>query len=42
METLSTLGQVPLMFLGGFLTILAVAVVWTLGRIWSRDSVTDL
>ena len=42
MEILRTLGQVPLMFVGGFLTVLAVAVVWAIGHIWARDSVTDL
>lgn len=28
MEILRTLGQIPLMFIGGFLIVLAVAIVW--------------
>jgi len=30
MEILRTLGQIPLMFIGGFLIVLVVAVVWAL------------
>jgi hypothetical protein len=36
MEILRTLGQIPLMFIGGFLIVLVVAVVWAFGRTRSR------
>jgi hypothetical protein len=43
MEILRTLGQVPLMFLGGFLIVLAIAVVWAIGHgSRSRHRVRDL
>ena len=42
MEILRTLGQVPLMFIGGFLIVLAMAVVWAVGRNRSRSRVRDL
>lgn len=32
MEILRTLGQIPLMFLGGILIVLVIAVVWALGQ----------
>lgn len=32
MEILTTLAQIPLMFMGGFVIILAIAVVWALAR----------
>jgi hypothetical protein len=37
MEILRTLGQIPLMFIGGFLIVLVVAVVWAVGRTGSRS-----
>lgn len=36
MEILRTLGQIPLMFLGGFLIVLAVAAVWVFVQPRSR------
>jgi hypothetical protein len=37
MEILRTLGQIPLMFIGGFLIVLAVALVWAFTRARSRN-----
>ncbi len=42
MEILRTLGQVPLMFIGGFLIVLAMVVVWAVGHTRSRGRVRDL
>lgn len=36
MEILRTLGQIPLMFIGGFLIVLAVAIVWVFVHLRSR------
>jgi hypothetical protein len=36
MDVLRSLGQIPLMFLGGFLIVLAIAVVWTVAHTRSR------
>jgi hypothetical protein len=36
MEILRTLGQIPLMFIGGFLIVLAVMIVWAFTRTRSR------
>jgi hypothetical protein len=36
METLRAFGQVPLMFIGGFLVVLAVALVWAYVHTRSR------
>jgi hypothetical protein len=32
MEILRTLGQIPLMLIGGFLIVLAIALVWAVAR----------
>ena len=43
MEILRTLGQIPLMFIGGLLILLAVAVVWGVANAArSRRAVRDL
>ena len=36
MEILRALSQVPLMFIGGFLIVLAVALVWAVAHTRSR------
>ena len=36
MEILRTLGQIPLMFIGGFLIVMAVAGVWAVAQARSR------
>jgi hypothetical protein len=36
MEILRTLGQIPLMFIGGMLIILAIAVVWAVAQARTR------
>ena len=36
MEILRTLSQVPLMFIGGFLILLAIALVWAFAQTRSR------
>lgn len=36
MEVFRSLGQIPLMFLGGFLVVLAIAAVWAVTRARSR------
>ena len=36
MEILQTLGQVPLMFIGGMLIVVAVAAVWAVRRARAR------
>ena len=40
MEILRTLGQIPLMFIGGFLIVLVMAVVWAVAQARSRRDVT--
>jgi hypothetical protein len=42
MEILRTLGQIPLMFLGGILVVVALAVVWGIGQSGSQRRVKDL
>jgi hypothetical protein len=42
MDILRTLGQIPLMFIGGFLIVLAIAVVWAIVQTRSRRRVRDL
>ncbi len=42
MEIFRTLGQIPLMFIGAFLIVLVVAVVWSFAQARSRRSVRDL
>lgn len=37
MEILRTLGQIPLMFIGGFLIVLVVAAAWAFGRARSHN-----
>ncbi len=37
MEILRALGQIPLMFIGGFLIVLVLAVVWAFGRTGPRS-----
>jgi hypothetical protein len=39
MEIVRTLGQVPLMFLGGFLVVLALAAVWGVAQLRRRRTV---
>jgi hypothetical protein len=36
MEILQTLGQLPLMFIGAFVLILAVAIVWLVAQARAR------
>lgn len=36
MDILRSLGQIPLMFIGGFLIVLAMAVVWAVAHTRSR------
>ena len=36
MEILRSLGQIPLMFLGAFLIVFAIALVWAVARTRSR------
>jgi hypothetical protein len=42
MEILRSLGQIPLMFIGGFLIVLAMAIVWAVANLRSRRRVRDL
>jgi uncharacterized membrane protein YqjE len=37
MTLLQTIGQIPLMFMGFFLIVLAVLVVWAIGRTRNRN-----
>jgi hypothetical protein len=37
MTLLQTLGQIPLMFMGFFLIVLAVVLVWAIGRNRNRN-----
>ena len=41
MEIFRTLGQIPLMFIGGFLIVVAVGLVWVFAQARSRK-VEDL
>ena len=41
MEILRTLGQIPLMFIGGLLIILALAVVWGVAQARSRREIRN-
>jgi hypothetical protein len=42
MEILRTLGQIPLMFIGGFLIVLAIAIVWAVTNSRSRRRARNL
>jgi hypothetical protein len=41
MELLRTLGQIPLMFIGGLLIVVAIALVWAVANARSRSRVRD-
>ena len=42
MEILRTLGQIPFMFIGALLVVLAVALAWAVTKARGRGRVTDL
>ena len=41
MEVLSTLGQIPLMFLGGLLIVLVLGILWAVAQTRSRRHIRN-
>jgi hypothetical protein len=41
MEILRTLGQIPLMFIGGFLIVLVLGIVWAVAQTRSRRDIRN-